>query len=281
VAVKRTRSSLVLTYVFVLSLAAMGSPSLQAGENKGKFADVNGLKMYYEIHGAGQPLVLLHGGLATIDNSFGKLIPELSKHYRVIALEQQGHGHTRDVDRPLSYEQMAEDTVALLAQLKIEKADFFGWSDGAAIGLQIAIKHPQMVRKLAMIGISYNNDGLEPEVVKGIASLTPEMIPKQFHDDYARVAPEPQQWAGVVAKIRTMAVEWKGFSREDLRGVNVPVLVMVGDRDIVRVEHAVEMFRIFRNARLAVLPGVSHFGVVERPEWVLGMVTSFLEGSKE
>ncbi len=277
VAVTGASSSLVFACVFILSVTTIGSRRSQAGESKGKYADVNGLKMYYEIHGTGEPLVLLHGGIATIDNSFGKLIPGLSKHHRVIALEQQGHGHTRDVDRPLSYEQMAEDTVALLAELKIEKADFFGWSDGAAVGLQIAIKHPQMVRKLAMIGTSYNNDGLEPEVVKGIASLTPEMIPRQFHDDYEKVAPEPGQWAGVVAKIRTMAVEWKGFSPKDLRGIKVPVLVMVGDRDIVRAEHAVEMFRLFPNAQLAVLPGVSHFGVVERSDWVLGMVTAYLD----
>jgi pimeloyl-ACP methyl ester carboxylesterase/predicted glycoside hydrolase/deacetylase ChbG (UPF0249 family) len=275
--VTRTSRSLVFVRVFILSVTTIGSIGSQAGETKGKYADVNGLKMYYEIHGTGEPLVLLHGGIATIDNSFGKLIPGLAKHHRVIALEQQGHGHTRDIDRPLSYAQMAEDTVALLAQLKIEKADFFGWSDGAAVALQIAIKHPQMVRKLAMIGISYNNDGLEPEVVKGIASLTPEMIPKQFHDDYEKAAPEPGQWAGVVGKIRTMAVEWKGFSPGDLRGVRAPVLVMVGDRDIVRAEHAVEMFRLFPNAQLAVLPGVDHFGVVQRPDWVLGMVTAFLD----
>jgi len=255
--VTRTSRSLVFVCVFILSVTTIGSIGSQAGETKGKYSDVDGLKMYYEIDGTGEPLVLLHGGIATIDNSFGKLIPGLAKHHRVIALEQQGHGHTRDIDRPLSYAQMAEDTVALLAQLKIEKADCFGWSDGAAVALQIAIKHPEMVRKLAMIGISYNNDGLEPEVVKGIASLTPEMIPKQFHDDYEKAAPEPGQWAGVVGKIRTMAVEWKGFSPGDLRGVRASVLVMVGDRDIVRAEHAVEMFRLFPNAQLAVLPGVS------------------------
>jgi pimeloyl-ACP methyl ester carboxylesterase len=262
------------------SKASVTHENDSAGEKvQGNYADIHGLKMYYEIHGAGDPLILLHGGIATIDNSFGKLIPTLAKHYKVIAPEQQGHGHTRDIDRPLTYEQMAEDTVALLAQLKIEKADFFGWSDGGAVAMQIAIRHPQLVRKLMVIGVSYDNDGLEPAVVKGIASLTPEVIPKQFYEDYAKVAPDPKQWAGVVSKIRVMATEWKGFSVKDLQAIQSPVLVMVGDRDIVRAEHGVQMFRLFSNAQLAVLPGVSHFGVVERPEWVLSMMTAFLDTS--
>jgi hypothetical protein len=149
-------------------------------ESKRGYLAVHALKMYYEIRGAGEPPVLLHGGIADIDNSFGRLIPTLMRHYKVIALEQQGHGHTGDIDRPLSYDRMAEDTVALLKQLKIEKADFFGWSDGGAIAIQIAIRHPQLVRKLIVIGVSYSNEGLEPAVVKGIASLTPEVIHKQF-----------------------------------------------------------------------------------------------------
>lgn len=257
-------------------MASTVEASEDVASKKGYLA-VHGLKMYYEIRGTGEPLILLHGGIANIDNSFGKLIPTLARRYKVIALEQQGHGHTGDIDRPLSYERMAEDTVALLKQLKIEKADFFGWSDGAAIAIQIAIRHPQLVRKLIVIGVSYSNDGLEPAVVKGMASLTPEVIPKQFYEDYARVAPDPAQWAGVVSKVRDMAVEWKGFSTKDIRAIGSPILIMVGDRDIVRAEHAVEMFRLFSNAQLAVLPGVSHFGVVEHPDWVLSMMMSFLD----
>src|SRR5215510_12849181 len=142
---------------------------------QGNYANVNGLQMYYETYGGtGQPLVLLHGALSEINTSFGKVLPTFAKTRQVIAVEQQAHGHTADIDRSLSYEQMADDTAVLLRQLKIERADIFGWSMGAGIALQIAIRHPDLVRKLVVASVTYNSDGLHPEILMGMETAKPE-----------------------------------------------------------------------------------------------------------
>ena len=140
-------------------------------------AFINGLNMYYEIHGAGSPLVLLHGGLTTIEGSFRKILPSLAEKWQVIAPEQQAHGRTADIERPLTYVQMAEDTVELLRQLKVKRADFFGYSVGTGVALQIAIRHPDLVRKLILVGgVTYKPDGFYPDVLAGIDYLTPENL---------------------------------------------------------------------------------------------------------
>ncbi len=143
---------------------------------QGKYANVNGLNMYYEIHGTGKPLVLLHGALSAIGTSFGKLLPSLAKNRQVIAIEQQAHGHTEDIDHPLTIKQMADDTVALLRQLNIENADFFGYSMGAGIALYIAIQYPDLVRKLVVASVTYNNNGIRPELLAGMENLKPENL---------------------------------------------------------------------------------------------------------
>ena len=159
----------------------------------GGYASVNGLKMYYEIHGTGRPLVLLHGALCTIDGCFGKILPLLAKTRQVIAIEQQAHGHTADIDRPLTTEQMAEDTAALLRQLRIENADFFGYSMGGGIALEIAIRYPHRVRKLVFAAATYNPDGFHPEILQGIAKLKPEdFAGSPWLEAYAKVAPNPK-----------------------------------------------------------------------------------------
>jgi len=142
--------------------------------SKRSYARVNGLNMYYEIHGEGQPLVLLHGALSAIGTSFGKLLPDLAKERQVIAVEMQGHGHTADIDRPLRYENLAADITALLTQIGIDQADLFGWSLGAGVALQTAIRHPEYVRKLVLASVTYNSGGLYPELLAGIAHATPE-----------------------------------------------------------------------------------------------------------
>lgn len=168
-------------------------------EGKGRYAEVNGLKMYYEIHGTGKPLVLLHGafGWATV-------YPTLAKNRQVIAIELQGHGHTADIDRPLTYEQMAEDTAALLKQLKIDQADFFGYSMGGSVALAVAIRHPQLVRKLVTVGSHYGKiEGAnDPEVLAQFKSLSPDnFAPKQLKDPYDKIAPDPKQWPKSVADL--------------------------------------------------------------------------------
>lgn len=248
-----------------------------AAAAKGSYASVNGLKMYYEIQGTGRPLVLLHGGMCTIEGCLGKVRPPFAKARRTIAIEQQGHGRTADIDRPLTYEQMAEDTAAVLRQLKIQDADFFGYSDGGNIALRIAMRHPALVRKIVVIGTNYNNDGLVPGLVEAFKTMKAEDIPKEFRDAYVKVAPDPKRWPTLVAKVMKQGLEFKGWRPEDMKSIKAPTLVMIGDGDIVRPEHAVEMFRLLPHAQLAVLPGSDHFAVVQRADWIISMTKAFLD----
>src|SRR5260370_879927 len=185
------------------------------------YVPVNGLAMYYEIHGSGQPLVLLHGNLSTIGTSFGKVLPRLSSTRRMIAVEQQGHGHTADLDRPFSLEQWAEDTTALLHHLGIGQADFFGYSSGGAIALEIALRSPALVRKLVFAGgTSYRRDGFYPELLAAGKAMKPaDLDGSPFQQEYASIAPHPEHWHRLVAKITDLHRTIEGWSRESLHSV--------------------------------------------------------------
>jgi pimeloyl-ACP methyl ester carboxylesterase len=241
---------------------------------KGQYSEVNGLRMYYEIHGTGRPLVLLHGafGVATV-------YPGLAKDRQVIAVELQGHGHTADIDRPFTPGQMADDVAALLKELKIEKADIFGYSMGGSVALGVAIRHPEVVRKVAINGSYFSTmeDAWEPEAVRQFKSLPADFAPPPLKAPYDKVAPDPTRWPTLVAKIKAMGTSSKGFSREDMKAIKAPVLIALGDRDGVRPEHAVEMFRLIPNAQLAIFPGADHFLLLQSPEKLLPTVAAFLD----
>jgi pimeloyl-ACP methyl ester carboxylesterase len=254
------------------------------------YITVNGLEMYYEIHGSGRPLVLLHGNLSTISTSFGKVLPKLASTRRIIAVEQQGHGHTADIDRPFSLEQWAQDTIALLRHLGIEQADFFGYSSGGAVALEIALHSPALVRKLIWAGgTSYRRDGLYPELLAAGETMKPEDLDgSPFQREYASFAPHPEQWHRLVAKISDLDRASLGWSRETIQSVKAPTLLIIGDSDIVRPEHVVEMFRLLGGgvvgdlvglprSQLAVLPGTTHVTLVDRSEWLASMITAFLD----
>ena len=260
-------------------------PQMESG-----YVPVNGLEMYYEIHGSGQPLVLLHGNLSTIGTSFGQVLPQLASTRKILALEQQGHGHTADMDRPFSLGQWAEDTTALLRHLGIEHADFFGYSSGGAVALEIALREPTLVRKLVWAGgTSYRRDGLYPELTRGGESMRPEDLDgSPFHQAYLRVAPHPEQWHQLVAKIGKFDRSIEDRSGEELAALQAPALLIIGDSDIVRPEHTVELFRVLGGgvvedlvglprSRLAVLPGTTHVTLVDRAEWLISMITEFLD----
>ncbi len=253
------------------------------------YGSVNGLNMYYEIHGEGRPLVMLHGALSAIGTSFGKLLPPLAKTRQVIAIEQQAHGHTADIDRPLSIEQMAEDTTALIRHLGIGRADIFGWSMGAGIAMQIAVKHPNLVAKLVVASVSYNSDGLYPAVLEGEETMKPEnLVGTPWHEEYSRIAPHPEDWPRLIEKVKGMDQKFQGWQPEDVSSIQSPTLIIIGDSDIVRPEHAVEMFRLLGGgmpgdltglprSQLAVLPGTTHVTLVERADWLLSMIIVFLD----
>jgi pimeloyl-ACP methyl ester carboxylesterase len=254
------------------------------------YIPVNGLKMYYEIHGSGRPLVLLHGNLSTIGTSFGKVLPNLASTRRIIAVEQQGHGHTADIDRPFSLEHWAQNTTALLRHLGIEQADFFGYSSGGAVALEIALRSPALVRKLVWSGgTSYRRDGFYPELLEAGKAMKPEDLDgSPFQQAYASIAPHPEQWHRLVAKIADFDRTTQGWSPEAIASIKAPTLLIIGDSDIVRPEHVVEMFRLLGGgvvgdlvglprSQLAVLPGTTHVTLADRAEWLVSMITAFLD----
>ncbi|HKG27253.1 MAG TPA: alpha/beta hydrolase [Thermomicrobiales bacterium] len=255
-----------------------------------RYASVNGLNMYYEVHGEGRPLVLLHGAYSNIQTDFGALIPTLAQTRQVIGVEQQAHGHTADIDRPLSYEQMADDTAALLRQIGVDNADFFAYSFGGAVALQVAVRHPDLVRKLALAGgTSYSLDGLYPELLAGMENFKPEyLFGTPWHEAYLRIAPRPDDFTTLVAKKMDLDRSYTGWSPETIRAIDAPIMIVVGDSDIVRPEHAAEFFRLIGGgvigdmaglpkSALAVLPRTTHVTVMHRTDWLLSMVTEFLD----
>jgi pimeloyl-ACP methyl ester carboxylesterase len=253
------------------------------------YAPVNGLEMYYEIQGSGGvPLVLLHGAFGTVD-MFGSLRSTLAETRSVIAVELQGHGRTADIDRPFTYPQFADDVAALLQYLGIAEADFFGYSMGGYTTQQVAIRHPELVRKLVIASASFNKEGVYPEVWVGIESLTPELFegsPPQI--EYARLAPNPDAWPALIEKVKRMEQAFTGWPAEDVAAIEAPTLLIVGDADILRPQHIAEMFQLLGGgvpgdfvglpkAQLAVLPGTTHVGVMDRTDWLHSMITAFLD----
>jgi pimeloyl-ACP methyl ester carboxylesterase len=250
---------------------------------------VSSLKLYHEIHGTGRPLVLLHGALSTIVTSFGAVLPLLAKNRRVIAVEQQAHGHTADADRPLRYGQMARDTVALLRELEIEAVDLFGYSMGAGIALEMAIRNPEIVRKLVLASLAFNADGFHPGTQEQIENADPaDLDGSSFQLAYAEVTSDPQGWRGLVTKVNALDRGFVGWPAEEIAAIEAATLVIAGDSDIVTPEHAVELFRLRGGgvegdtagvpaSELAILPGTTHLTIVDRPGWLASMVERFLD----
>ena len=219
------------------------------------YSEVGGLKMYYEIHGTGSPLVLIHGGGSTIETSFGRIIPALSRSRRVIGVELQGHGHTPDIDRPETFQQDADDVAGLLKALNIENADFLGFSNGGNTTMQVAIRHPGLVNKIIVASAFYKRDGMHPQFWEFMKRGTLEDMPQQLKDAYKQVAPDPNNLIRMFEKDRNRMVSFEDWKAEDLQSIQAPVLVVAGDRDVVRPEHTVEMYHLLPNARLAIVPG--------------------------
>jgi pimeloyl-ACP methyl ester carboxylesterase len=264
--------------------------SVRTKGSKSGYVFVNGLNMYYEIHGEGQPLVLLHGAFSAIGTSFGKILPGLAEKRQVIAFDLQGHGRTADIDRPLSIEGMMEDVATALPQLGIEQADVLGYSSGGSVALHFAIRHPEMLRKLILMSVSYTLGGVHQGLMEGMGEMRPEMMyGSPWHDEYLRIAPRPEDFNRLFEKKTQMDKQIKDFSEEAIRGIKAPTLLIIGDSDLIRPEHAVEFFRLFGggvfgdtpaglpNSQLAILPGTSHVSIVDRAELLVPIINSFLD----
>jgi pimeloyl-ACP methyl ester carboxylesterase len=263
----------------------------QPTNERSGYAQVDSLKMYYEIHGNGQPLILIHGGLGSTD-MLAEIMPELSKQHKVIAVDLQGHGRTADIDRPMSFQAMADDIAALIRCLGIQKADVMGYSMGGMVALRATIQHPELVNRLVIVSSTFSRDGWYPEIIAGMSSLSAstaeQMKQTPMYSNYVHVAPRPQDWPVLCAKLGAMAQHEYNWSNE-VEKVKAPVLLVFGDADAVRTAHAVECFELLgggkrdggwdgsgmSDARLAILPGVTHYTIFQSP-LLVPIVSHFL-----
>lgn len=253
------------------------------------YAPIGDLRMYYEIHGAGgTPLLLLHGGLFDIDLQFGQVLPELATGRQVIATEFQGHGHTNDIDRPLSTAGLTEDVVELLQHLGLTQVDVFGFSIGAAVALQLAIEHPELVRRAVISSVVFHPDGERGQNTEAVGSMTVEMIAGTPMEAAHRAkSPNPEKLQDLLDKLGGFQAG-PGWSDEAIQGYPAPTLFTVGDADMVKLDHAVRFLRLRGGdvngdfdgvpaSHLAVFPGTTHFGGMARTDLVLPVVTAFLD----
>ncbi|HLK28574.1 MAG TPA: alpha/beta hydrolase [Puia sp.] len=228
-------------------------------------SDVNGIKMYYEIHGQGQPLVLIHGGGSTITTSFGKILPMLAEDYKVIAVELQAHGHTSDRNSPESFEQDADDVVTLLKNLKIEKASFFGFSNGGNTAMQIANRHPEIVQKLILASTFYKREGFPPGFFEGFPHATLGVMPQPLKDAYLKINPDTIGLLTMFTKDKERMQYFTDWKDEVLSSIKAPTLIINGDRDVILSEHSVAMSKLIKGSRLMILPAThgSYIGTAE------------------
>ena len=269
----------------VLVAAIMAAPICVAAQVKpdaqGHYADVNGIKLYYEIHGTGKPLILLHGGLGAIE-MFGPNLPALARGRQVVAVDLQGHGRTADIDRPLSVQLMADDIAALIKHLNLTSADIMGYSLGGGVALQTAIRHPEVVRKLVVVSTPFRRDAFYPDILaqqgQVTAAAAEAMKQTPMYQLYASIAPRPEDWPRLLGKIGEAMKQDFDFSK-DIADIKATTLIVAADADIFPPAHAVELFGLLGGgkrdggwdgsgrpkSRLAILPGLTHYTLFSAP----------------
>ncbi|AWH83901.1 alpha/beta hydrolase [Flavobacterium album] len=261
--------------------------TIMAQENKGHYADINGFKLYYEIHGSGSPLVLLHGGGSTIESNYGRVLPQLAQTHKVIAIELQAHGHTPDRDKPLSFEQDAEDVAALLKKLSIAKADIMGFSNGGTTAIQIGIRHPEIVNKLILASAIYSREGMFPGFFDYMKNAKFEDMPQPLKDAYLKA--NPGNTKGLLTMFNRDVERmnnFKNISEVDVKSITAPTLIINGDKDVVQNAHALKLSQLLPNARLMIVPSGhgDYIGEIcmpdkesKMPEAVVAMIEDFLK----
>ncbi len=277
------------TAFFALSLVAVATAAgAQAPAGGGQRVKVNGMQMYYEVSGRGEPLIILHGAYMNIP-AMGAIIPELAKTHRVYALEFQGHGRTNDIDRPITYPNLADDVAAFIDAVGIKKADVFGYSMGAGAALQLAILHPEKVNRLVVASVAYDARGFQPEFSAMIPQMTVEMFPPQLEQEYRKLAVNPNGFHGLASKLIQLEKEPLAWEA-GVKGLKMPVFIIAGDADVATLEHEVAMFRLLggggmgdmgkplSQSRLAILPASSHTAVISQVNLLQPMIEQFLKG---
>jgi pimeloyl-ACP methyl ester carboxylesterase len=270
--------------VFSVPGAALAQPAPTNG-----YAQIGKLNMYYEIHGRGEPLLILHGGGSTIQTTYGAILPELAKTRMVIAPEQQGHGHTADVDRPLSYRQMADDTAALLKQLGHRKVDVIGFSNGGGVAMELAIRYPELVRKLVIGSAYHRRDAIHPRLLQSFRSVTAKDMPEVYRKAYMEVAPHPEDLAELTPKLMQNMLGFEGWDEAQLASIKASTMIIQGNNDVMPLKGLVEMASLIPNAQVVVLPGGhgTYLGEVmaaapgsQLPQYATGIILEFLNSKQ-
>jgi pimeloyl-ACP methyl ester carboxylesterase len=261
-----------------LAACATAPPATKPTAHESKYVVVNGIKTYYEVRGDGPPLLLLHGGTGGIE-SMDKQLAFFPAHYRVIAPERMGHGRTADVpDREFHYHQMAEDTVAFMQAIGVDAADMIGWSDGGIVGLDIALNHPERVKRLAISGANFRVDGVAPPALAWLRQSKAEEWPDWIRDEYKRLSPDgPAHWPIFFERMKKMFMSEPDYTVAQLNAIKVPVLVMGGDNDLVRPAHLVELAGAIPGAELCIYPGAGHGWPRGKPDQFNAIVLAFLQ----
>lgn len=276
------------TTAFLLTMLVPAVVSAQQKPTTG-YAPVNGLKMYYEVHGSGEPVVLIHGAFMTITNNWTGWIGELAKTRKVIAVEMQGHGRTGDIERDISQENLADDVAALLDHLKIPRADLIGYSMGGSVAIQCAIRHPNKVRKAVVISSAFRRDGMGKEGLDAISKLSAGVfIGSPIEVEYKKLSPTPNDFPKFVKRMLAMTSKGKDLGADKLKATTAPMFFIFGDADGIQLEHMAEMYRLKggevhgdlrpRSAsRLAILPDSTHVTLMQRMAVIVPMVNDFLD----
>ena len=276
------------TIVFFLATLVPAIVSAQETPTVG-YAPVNGLKMYYEVHGSGDPVVLLHGAFMTITNNWTGWIGELSKTRKVIAVELQGHGRTADIDRDISSANLADDVAALLDHLKIPRADLIGYSMGGGVAMQCAIRHPEKVRKVVVISARFRHDGAVKEALDALPQLTAEAFKgSPIETEYKKLSPTPNEFPNLVKHLLAAEAKPDDLGADKLKATKAPMFFIHGDADGIRLDHIAEMFRLKggeimgdmrprSESRLAILPQTTHVTLMQRMGVIVPMMNDFFD----
>jgi len=262
--------------------------TMAAAQATGRRVQVNGMQMYYEVSGSGEPLIVLHGAYMNIP-MMGEIIPQLAKTHRVCALELQGHGRTTDINRPITYQNLADDVSAFMDAVGLKKADVFGYSMGAMTGLQVAIRHPAKINRLVVAGVAYDFRGWQPEFQAAIPQMSVDMLPAVLEQEYRKLAANPNGFRDLARKVIALQQEPMAWEA-DVKALKTPVLIIAGDADGSTLEHNVSLFRLLGGgvmgdmgkplpaSRLAILPATSHTAVITQVNLLLPIIEQFLRG---
>jgi pimeloyl-ACP methyl ester carboxylesterase len=270
--------------VVLLHTASLMSCSRQTDVNapaESGFAEIGAVRLYYEITGDGEPLLLLHGGLGGSEH-FAEIVPLLSKSFEVITVDRRGHGRSTDDGEPYSYAGMAEEMRAFLDHLQLGSVKMLGFSDGGVVGFHLASTYPEMVERLVAVGANFRVDGMTPETVDFMTNqMTPENLGKVFPEverAYRATNPQPDNYASFIERSQAMWTRDPYLTEQQMTGIKVPVLSIIGEHDAIRLEHALEMRSLIAGSQICVLPGATHFLLGEKPEVVLPILLDFFAG---